>query len=112
MKKPFYHHLIIIDQIHIGLDALELSPEEKKELVELAENNIDHKVMDTVLSDLSNEDKKTFLSLVLRSDHDEIWKMLREKIENAEEKIGKAASDILKTLHADIHEVHKKHHTS
>lgn len=110
MKKHFYHHLIVINTIHIGLDALELSPGEKKELVELAENNIDHTVMDTILSELSNTDKKTFLSLVLGQDHDEIWKMLSEKIENAEEKIVKAANEIIQSLHADIHEAHKKYH--
>ena len=60
-KKNFYNHLIVIDTIHVGLDTLELTPEEKQELLDLAENNIHHKVIDTVLSELKSQIKKHFL---------------------------------------------------
>ena len=44
MKKHnhFYHHIVVIDSIHIGLDSLDLEPSEKEELVMLVENNIVH----------------------------------------------------------------------
>lgn len=108
MKKHFYHHLIVIDTIHIGLDGLDLSPEEKKELVDLAENNIHHKVLDTVLSELEEHDKKTFLALVLDEDHPKIWKLLKEKMTDAEEKVVKAAQEFIDQLHEDIKEAHTK----
>ena len=110
MKKHFYHHLIAIDiiEIEIGLATLDLDPKEKKELIELAENNIHHAILDTVLSELPSEDKRTFLSHVLGQDHDAVWKMLTGKVENAEEKIKKTAKEILKSIHQDIKEAHMK----
>lgn len=108
MKKHFYHNLIAIETIETGLIALDLDDKEKKELMELANNNIHHAVLDAVLSELSEDDKKTFLSLVVSEAHDDIWKMLTEKIENAQEKIKKTANDLIAKLHEDIKEAHSK----
>ena len=98
MKKKkhehFYHHLVIIDSIHVGLDSLDLEPTEKEELVMLAENNLHHTILDTILSELEGGDKKVFLALLLGNDHNEIWKMLSFKIKNAEEKIKKNSTRI------------------
>lgn len=104
----FYHHIVIIDSIHIGLDSLNLSPAEKEELVMLAENNIHHAVLDAMLSELESGDKKVFLALVLSNNHNEIWKLLSFKVKGAEEKIKKVASDLIKKFHEDIQEAHKK----
>ena len=61
----FYHHIVIIDSVHVGLDSLELEPHEKEELVMLAENNLHHAILDAILSELEEGDKKVFLALVL-----------------------------------------------
>lgn len=106
--KHFYNNIIIIDSIHIGLDSLDLDPHEKEELVMLAENNIHHKVLDIVLTELEESDKKTFLALVLEDNHPEIWKLLKEKVSDAEAKISKAANEFIALLHEDIKEAHKK----
>ena len=105
MKKHFYHHLIEIDSIHIALDKLDLNPEEKKELVIIIDNNIHHVVLDVVLSKLEERDKKAFLALVLAEDHDEIWELISQKIDNAELKIKQAISEFIEKLHLDIKEI-------
>jgi len=106
--KHFYHHLIIIDSIHLGLDELGLEPHEKEELLDLVEKNINHAVMDTVLSELEAGDKKVFLALVLGGDHNEIWKMLTFKVHGAEEKIKNVADELIKKFHKDIKEAHSR----
>ena len=40
---------------------LDITPEERKHLIALAESNIHHAVLDTVLTELPEEDKKEFL---------------------------------------------------
>lgn len=110
--KHFYHHIVVIDTIHIGLDSLDLEPHEKDELLMLVENNIHHAVLDAMLSELENGDKKVFLALVLGNNHNEIWKMLSFKVKHPEEKIKKVATELIKQFHEDIKEAHtkKKHH--
>lgn len=106
--KHFYHHLVIIDSVHIGLDSLDLDPSEKEELVMLAENNVHHAILDAMLSELETGDKKVFLALVLSNNHNEIWKMLSFKVSSAEEKIKKVATELIQKFHEDIKEAHKK----
>ena len=110
MKKHshFYHHVVIIDSIHVGLDSLELEPHEKEELLMLAENNMHHAILDAMLSELEEGDKKVFLALVLSNNHNEIWKLLSFKVKNAEEKIKRVATELIKKFHEDIAEAHKK----
>ncbi len=108
MKKFFYNHLIEIDTIVVELEALDLTKEEKEELLMLAENNIHHRVIDVVLSELEEGDKKVFLALVLGGDHNEIWKMLSFKVVDAEEKIRKAAKELKAKILDDIKQAQAK----
>jgi len=110
-EKHFYHHIVVIDSIHFELDKLELDPHEKEELIMLAENNLHHTVLDTVLSELEEGDKKVFLALVLGNDHNEIWKMLSFKVKDVEEKIRQVAEQFIASLHKDIAEAHHKKKT-
>lgn len=107
MIRHFYSHIIETESIIIELDKLDLLQEEKKHLIELAEYNIHYAVMDTVLSELSDEDKKAVLSHVHAKKHEEIWKLLNKKINNVEEKILKSAGRVKKELLADIKELRK-----
>jgi hypothetical protein len=109
--KHFYHHLVVIDSIHLGLDELELESHEKEDLLALVDKNIHHAILDFLLSELEVGDKKVFLALVFGGDHNEIWKMLAFKVHNAEEKIKKIANDLIKEFHKDIKEAHKKKKT-
>src|SRR6266498_2896401 len=108
MKKHFYHSIAEIKSLHLALDELELTPEEKQELVALAEENLHHAILYTILSELSEKDKKAFLALLIAEDHDEIWNLLKEKISGVEEKVKKVVEDLKKQLHEDIKEAHTK----
>ncbi len=85
-----------------------LSDEQKTHLIGLIESNLHHVILDAILSELSSEDKKKFLEHVAREKHGEIWDLLRDKVDNIEEKIVKAADDLKRELHEDIKEVKEK----
>lgn len=116
MKKPirqaqgrhFYSHLVETSIISLELADMDLSRDERIHLIQLAENNIYHAILDAILSKLQEEDKKIFLSHMAAEDHDKVWEHLRQKIENIEEKIKTAAESIRKELHRDIKEVKSK----
>lgn len=108
MKKHFYSHLVEIESLIVELHRLDLSDEEKKQLTLIAESNLHHAILDVILSELSGEDKKIFLTHLSCGDHDKVWKHLKEKVENIEDKIKKAAEQLKSELHKDIKEVKKK----
>lgn len=108
MGKHFYSHIIETATLSVELGEMDLSKEERRHLIELAENNIHHAILDGILSELSEEDKKIFLHHLSKDDHDKAWKHLRQKIENIEEKIKKAAESVKKELHKDIKEAKSK----
>ena len=108
MKKHFYSSIIEIDSLHLELDKLNLSEEEKTHLVTLIDSSINHVVLDAILSELSEMDKRIFLDYLQRDDHGKIWDHLKGKIDNIEEKIKKAAEDLKKDLNKDIEEVKNK----
>ena len=102
MGKHFYSHIIETATLSIELGEMDLSKEERRHLIELAENNIHHAILDTILSELSEENKRVFLSHLTSDDHDKIWDHLRKNIKNIEKKIKKTAEDLKKELHKDI----------
>lgn len=111
MKKiHFYKHIVSTDSLIAALEELEISADEKTHLLALAESHVYQVVLDTILSELSNEDKKIFLEHVENNDHGKIWEHLHTKTEAIEDKIKKAAEDIKKELHNDITEVTKIKH--
>jgi len=111
MQKHFYHKVIVIDSIHVGLADLDLQPHEKDELINIVETSVHHTVLDTILSELAENDKKTFLALVTQPDqkHDLIWAFLEMKVDQAEKKIIEAVNKLITALHEDIKEVKTKH---
>lgn len=108
MKKHFYSHIIEMTPLHMSLDGLELDPQEKQELITLIESSVHHTILDTVLSELSDEHKKVFLSLVIRNEHDQVWQLLATNIPQAEDKIRTAAKVLLEKMHDDIKVARKK----
>lgn len=103
--KTFYSHLIEVESIVLELDKLDLSDEEKIHLASLVDSSLHHTILDAILSELSEEDKKTFLQHVHEDNHDKIWKFLNERVDNIEDKIKKAAEDLKDQLHKDLQEV-------
>lgn len=100
--KHFYSHLIEIESIIVELDKLDLSEDQKYHLASLVDSSLRHQVLDAVLSELSDSDKRVFLQHLNEDDHTKIWKFLNDKVDNIEEKIKKAADDLKKELHNDL----------
>jgi len=102
MTTYFYSHLITFDSIVADLENLDLSKEEKKQLLSLAHSNLHHAIINTILSELSQNDKKTFLRNLAMDDHKKIWNHLNEKIQKIEEKITKTAEGLKAELKKDF----------
>lgn len=100
--KYFYSHLIEIDAIIVELDKLDLTDDQKHHLAKLVDSSLHHTVLDSILSELSDKDKKDFLQHLNENDHEKIWKFLNERVDNIEEKIKKTAEDLKVQLHKDI----------
>lgn len=107
MIKHFYSYVVETDTLFLELDSLDLSVAEKKHLKMIAESSLHHAIVDVILAELSEDDKKLFLSHLHSHDHDKTWKLLRTKITDIEEKIRKTAHELKKELHKDIREVKK-----
>ena len=105
MGKHFYSHIVETATLSVELGEMDLSKEERRHLIELAENNIHHAILDAILSELSEENKKIFLSHLAKEEHDKVWEHLRKNIDKIEEKIKKTAEDLKKELHNDIKEI-------
>ena len=110
MKKHFYSHIIDTSILSLELAEMNLTSAERIHLISLIDSNIHHTVLDLVLSELSESDKKIFLTHLAEKNHDKIWKLLKEKTKNIEEKIKKAAEYLKKELHKDIKEAHSFSH--
>lgn len=100
--KQFYSHLIEIESIIVELDKMDLTDEQKLHLAGLIDSSLHHTVLDAVLSELSDADKQIFLNHLKEDSHSKIWQFLNEKVDNIEDKIKKAAEDLVKEMHEDI----------
>lgn len=107
MKVHFYSHIVETSSISLVLADMDLTQEERKHLIDLAQDNLHHAILDVVLSELSDKDKQEFLRLLAHDEHDQIWKLLTKSVDNIEEKIKSTAAELKKELHKDIEESHK-----
>lgn len=100
--KFFYTHLIEIETIIVSLDELSLGNDQKKHLAHLVDSSVHATVLDLVLSNLEAKDKEIFLNYLHKKEHDKIWQLLKQKVDNIEEKIKKEATDLIIQLHKDL----------
>lgn len=101
-SKHFYAHLTETTDIVLELGELDLSPEERIHLLSLVEANIHSVVINTVLSNLTEENKKIFLSNLISNDHPKTWEHLNKNAEDLENKVKKTIDSIKKELLKDI----------
>lgn len=101
-KKQFYDSVDEIDALHVELESLELDEGEKEHLSDLIDANLHTTILDLILSELSEEDKRKFLDHLLEDDHGKIWQHLDKNIDGVREKIEKAAKDLSTQLKKDI----------
>ncbi len=104
-NKHFYSNLVETDSLVVLINKLEITDSEKSHLISLIDSQLHHTILDAVLSELSEEDKRIFLKHLLSEDHKKIWNHLNDKIDNIEEKIKKTAEDLKNVLHKDIKEI-------
>jgi hypothetical protein len=107
-KKYFYSRIVDTSTLSLELGNMDLTPKERLHLISLIDSNIHHEILNLILSELSPTDKKTFLTHLASENHDKVWKLLRDKVDNIEEKIKKTAEDLKKELHKDIEELKAK----
>ncbi len=102
--KPnhFYHTIVSMDTVQVRLDLTPFSDDEKETLMDLAERTLHHSILDLVLSELSDEDKRLFLEHHAHERHEEVWALLKSRIGSIEGKIKKTADDVTKKLHTDL----------
>ena len=106
--KYFYQNYIVIEDLITELHGLDLSDEERHHLATLIDSQLHHVILDEILSNLAEDDKKIFLDKINKDpESEEIMDFLNEKIENIEEKISKVSGQLVKELHSDVKEAKK-----
>lgn len=103
----FYSHLVEINSVIENLDQMDLNDEEKLELAKLIDSSLHHRVLDVILSELSDSDKRVFMQHLNKGEHDRIWQFLNEKVDGVEIKIKKVVEDLKTELHEDMKESEK-----
>lgn len=101
-KQHFYSDIVEMDSVYIEIDSLSMSDDEKSHLKKIINSSLHHTILDAILSELSEDDKKIFLDHVFSGRHDEVWEHLNEKIEKIEEKIQKTADELKEKIREDI----------
>lgn len=108
MDKYFYSHLVDIQSIIVELDKLDLSDKERIHLAQLVDSSLHHTILDAIMSELSEEDKRVFINHLKEGDNKKTMDHLSDKIDHIEDKIKAAADDLKKDLHKDIKEAKEK----
>ena len=108
-KRPnhFYHSIVSMESLRVRLDLFEFSTAEKEKLMEVAERTLHHSILDLVLSELNERDRKLFLSHHASENHDEIWSLLTGNVKSIEKKIKITAESVSQKLHNDLKKVRK-----
>lgn len=102
--KKFYSHLIEYQSVYLELEEFDLSDSQRMHLGNLVDSTLHHTILDKVLSELSDADKRIFLKNLEINDHQKIWKHLNEKVIKIEEKIREASEELKIKLHQDLKE--------
>lgn len=104
----FYSSLIKIEPILEKLHQMEFAESERLHLSTLLDSMLYHVIIDEILTNLSSEDKKTFLKYLHDNPRDEkILNFLQSKIENIEGRITRISDELMVELHKDIKEAKK-----
>ncbi len=101
-KKYFYSHIVETTEISLAIGDIDMPKKHRVKLISLAEENLHHEILDAVLSKLSEDDKKLFLSHLSLENHDKAWEMLSKKVDKVEELVIKLSNNIKKQMQKDI----------
>lgn len=106
--KKFYSHLVEFESILIELDDLDITDKQRFHLAGLIDTSLHHTILDAVLSELSESDKKEFLRHLTSGEDDKIWELLDTKVDQIEDKIKDAADKLKTEIKKDIKEAKNK----
>lgn len=109
MKKQFYDSLLELEDLFNEMEKLSLSATEKEHLITIIHSSMHTIVLDVVLSEVHPEEKKLFLEHLHASTHRDIWKFLKKRTVNIEDKIRKAVKELKKEFLLDIKQLQKSH---
>lgn len=98
----FYSHLINFDDIHNKLMLIDAADEERQELLKILESTIHHTVIDILLTELPDEHKTVFMAHLSDNNHDKIWALITEHVDNPEDKITQTYSRLKEDVLTDI----------
>ena len=101
-KKHFYSHIVEIESLNIKIKLLDLPEDKKDHLIKVVEHTVHYEIIDLVLSELETKDKKEFLERLACDFHDKIWDLLKNKIDNVEDKIKEKTLSLIKEFEQDI----------
>lgn len=102
MKKQFYSHLINIERFEKRIERFDLYENERHEIITIFHETIHHTVVNIILTELDEENKKTFFKRVQQDDHSYLWDDLSKKISKLEEKIKEAKNSIEEEIIKEI----------
>jgi uncharacterized protein YPO0396 len=103
--KFFYQKYIVVENLITELHSLDLSDGEKHHLASLADSSLHHAILDEILSNLNENDKKQFLhELNKNPENEKLMEFLKERVDNIEDKIKTVSDQIVKEMHKDIKE--------
>lgn len=108
MMKIWYQKIITIEPLLQDLNEVDLSDEERAHLSELLDSSLHHAILDEILSNLSESDKKLFLKMLHTDpDNGELIEFLNNKIDNIEDRVKKVADDLITEMHQEVREAKK-----
>lgn len=103
--KYFYSKYIIIEDLITELHEMDLSDEERHHLAVLVDSQLHHAILDEILSNLNETDKKLFLHELHKDpENEKLIDFLKSKVDNIEEKIKTVSEQLVKELHKDVKE--------
>ncbi len=102
MKKYFYHEILDLEWIEAEIDALDVSDIEKKKLADMARYELHQTILEAVLSELSDREKKVFLANVNYDTNERTWNHLVKNIEKIEDKIKNVSETLKRDLKQDL----------
>lgn len=101
----FYSHLIEIESIIDELNNMELFEDQKHHLATLIDSTFHYTILDLILSNLSDGDKRQFLhQLRVNPEDEKLMKFLNKKIEGIERRVQEAAAALKEELYQDLKE--------
>ena len=109
MSKVFYDHLIVLQEVITVIDAHSVDPQEREELIDLADQTLHHHTLNVILNHLPKEHHQSFLSRFYEKPHDEtLMQFLKENIvADIEKEIKIQADRVKKEILAEIKKARK-----